>query len=85
LNDQNDNGNDEQEMNQTAAKVADEAEKPKNDQDDYYGPKHRCAFRLSCFKHRIPTEFREVIKQKLDHQGNDKPHFVGGDKILRVR
>ena len=44
LNDQDDNGNHEQEMNQSAAKVADEAEKPKNDEDDYYGPEHGYAF-----------------------------------------
>jgi hypothetical protein len=49
--------------------VADEAEKPKNDQYDYYSPEHRYAFPLSWFKHRIPTKFREAIKQKLDHQG----------------
>jgi hypothetical protein len=27
-------------MNQTSADVADEAKKPKNDKDDYYGPEH---------------------------------------------
>ena len=40
VNDQDDNGNHEQEMDESAAKVADEAEKPKNDEDDYYGPEH---------------------------------------------
>ena len=40
VNDQDNNGNHEQEMNQTAADVADEAKKPKNDEDDYYGPEH---------------------------------------------
>jgi hypothetical protein len=55
--------------------MADKAEKPKNDQDDYYGPEHRFAFPLSLFKHRIPTKFRETIKQKLDHQANDERRF----------
>ncbi len=41
VNDQDNNGNHEQEMNQTAADVADEAKKPKNDENDYYGPEHR--------------------------------------------
>ena len=47
--------------------MADEAEKPKNDENDYYGPEHGYAFRLSWFKRRIPTEFRKPIKQKLNH------------------
>jgi hypothetical protein len=48
--------------------VADEAKKPKNDEDDYYGPEHGYAFPLSLFARRIPTESREIIKQKLHHQ-----------------
>ena len=40
--------------------MADEAQKPKNDQDDYYSPEHRYAFLLSWFKHRIPTS---IVKQ----------------------
>jgi hypothetical protein len=48
--------------------VTDEAEKPKNDENDYYGPEHGYAFPLSWFTRRIPTEFREQIKQKIDHQ-----------------
>jgi len=40
VNDQDNNGNHEQKMNETAADVADEAKKPKNDEDDYYGPEH---------------------------------------------
>jgi hypothetical protein len=73
LNDQDDNSNHEQEMNQPAAKVADEAEKPKNDEDDYYGPEHVYAFPLSWFKRRIPTKSREKIKQKLYHRRGDEP------------
>jgi hypothetical protein len=42
VNDEDNNGNHEQEMNQTAADVADKAKKPKNDEDDYYGPEHIC-------------------------------------------
>ena len=55
--------------------MADEAEKPKNDEDDNYSPEHRCAFPLSWFKRHIPTKSRETIKQKLDHQRSDKPRF----------
>ena len=51
--------------------MADEAEKPKNDQDDDYGPEHGYTFPLSSFKRHIPTECREAIKQKLDHQGSE--------------
>jgi hypothetical protein len=53
--------------------VTDEAEKPKNDENDYYGPEHGYAFPLNWFKSRIPTEFREQIKQKLDYKGSDDP------------
>jgi hypothetical protein len=75
LNNEHDHGNYEQKMDQTAAKVADEAEKPKNDQDDYYGPEHGYAFPLSWFKCHIATKCREAIKQKLDHQGSDERRF----------
>jgi len=51
--------------------VADEAEKPKNDEDDYYGPEHGYIFPLSLFERCIPTDSREKIKQKLDHHGAD--------------
>jgi len=47
VNDQDDDGNDEQEMDQAAAKVADEAKKPEHDQDDNYSPEPGCSFRLS--------------------------------------
>jgi hypothetical protein len=61
--------------------MADEAEKPKYDQDDDYGPEHRYAFPLSLFKHRIPTEFREAIKRKLDQRGSDEAAVPAeGDK-----
>jgi hypothetical protein len=33
------------------------------------------AFPLSWFKRYIPTEYREAIKQKLDHQCSDEPRF----------
>ena len=69
------NGNHEQEMNQTAADVADEAKKPKNDEDDYYGPEHGYIFPLSLFKRRITTESGETIKQKVTHQGADAPRL----------
>jgi hypothetical protein len=55
--------------------VTDEAEKPKNDKNDYYGPEHVYAFPLNWFKFRIPTEFREQIKQKLDYKSSDDPEF----------
>jgi hypothetical protein len=47
VNDQDDDGNYEQEMNQAAANVADETKKPENDQDDNYSPEHGYSFRLS--------------------------------------
>lgn len=47
VNDQDDNGYHEQEMDESAAKMADEAEKPEHDKDDNYSPEHRCAFQLS--------------------------------------
>jgi hypothetical protein len=40
VNDQYDDSNYEQEMDQTAANVADKAKKPEHNQDDNYGPKH---------------------------------------------
>jgi hypothetical protein len=47
VNDQDDDGNDEQEMDQTTANVAEEAKKPEHDQDDNYSPEHGYSFRLS--------------------------------------
>jgi hypothetical protein len=47
VNDQDDDGNYEQQVDQSAANVADEAKKPENDQDDNYSPKHGYSFRLS--------------------------------------
>ena len=44
VNDQDDDGNDEQEMDQATANVADEAKNPENDQDDKYSPEHRVPF-----------------------------------------
>jgi hypothetical protein len=40
VNNQDDDGNYEQEMNQAAAYVADETKKPENDQNDNYSPEH---------------------------------------------
>jgi hypothetical protein len=40
VNNQDDDGNYEQEMNQAAANVADETKKPENDQNDNYSPEH---------------------------------------------
>ena len=47
VNDQDDDGNYEQEVDQAAANVANEAKKPEHDQDDNYSPKHGYSFRLS--------------------------------------
>jgi hypothetical protein len=46
VNDQDDNGDHEQQVDESAAKMADEAEKPEHDQDDNYSPKHGYSFRL---------------------------------------
>jgi hypothetical protein len=40
VNNQDDDGNYEQEMDQTAANVANETKKPENDQNDNYSPEH---------------------------------------------
>jgi hypothetical protein len=47
VDDQNDDGNYEQEVDQAAANVADETKKPENDQDDNYCPEHGYSFRLN--------------------------------------
>jgi hypothetical protein len=47
VNDQDDDGNYEQKVNQASANVADEAQKPKNDQDNNYSPEHGYSFRFS--------------------------------------
>jgi hypothetical protein len=47
VNNQDDDGNYEQEMNQAAANVADEAKEPEHNQDDNYCPEHGDSFRLS--------------------------------------
>jgi len=44
VNDHDDEGNHEQEMDETAANVADEAEKPEHDEDDNYSPEHGVPF-----------------------------------------
>lgn len=44
VNDHDDDDNHEQKMDQTAAKVADEAEKPEHYQDDNYSPEHGVPF-----------------------------------------
>jgi hypothetical protein len=45
--DQDDDSNYEQEMDQAAANVTDEAKKPEHDQNDNYSPEHKYSFRLS--------------------------------------
>jgi hypothetical protein len=47
VNNQDDDRNYEQEMDQTAANVADEAKKPEHNQDNNYSPEHGYSFRLS--------------------------------------
>jgi hypothetical protein len=47
INNQDDDRNDEQEMNQTAANVAEKAKKPEHDQDNNYSPEHGYSFRLN--------------------------------------
>jgi hypothetical protein len=46
VNNEHNDGNHEQKMDQTAANVADKAQKPEHHQDDNYSPEHRCFFRL---------------------------------------
>ena len=40
VNDHDDDGNHDQEMDETAADVAEEAEKPEHEQDNNYSPEH---------------------------------------------
>jgi hypothetical protein len=47
VNNQDDDGNYEQEVDQAAANMADEAKKPEHDQDDNYSPEHEYSFWLS--------------------------------------
>jgi hypothetical protein len=47
VNNQDDDRNYEQEMDQTAANVAEKAKKPEHDQDNNYSPEHWYSFRLS--------------------------------------
>ena len=47
VNDEDNYGNYEQEMDQTAANMANKAEKPEHHQDNNYSPKHGYSFRLS--------------------------------------
>jgi hypothetical protein len=46
VNDHDDDGNHDQEMDETAADVADEAKKPEHEQDNNYCPKHGVSFDL---------------------------------------
>jgi hypothetical protein len=45
--DQDDDSNYEQDVDQAAANVTDEAKKPEHDQNDNYSPEHKYSFRLS--------------------------------------
>jgi hypothetical protein len=47
VNNQHDDRDNEQEVNQAPANMADEAKKPEHDQDDNYSPEHKYSFRLS--------------------------------------
>jgi hypothetical protein len=47
VNNQDNDGDYQQEVDQAAANVADEAKKPENDQNDNYSPEHGYSFRLS--------------------------------------
>ena len=55
VNDQDDDGNYEQEMDQAAANVANETKKPENDQNDNYSPEHGQCFPRSQISHVFLT------------------------------
>jgi hypothetical protein len=59
INNEDDDRNDEQEMDQTTANVADEAKEPEHNQDDNYSPEHGYLF-LS-----IELNFRRPIYPKV--------------------
>jgi hypothetical protein len=44
IDDHDDDGNYDQEMNETAADVTEEAEKPEHEQDNNYSPEHGVPF-----------------------------------------
>jgi hypothetical protein len=69
VNDQDDDGNYEQEVDQTAANVADEAKKPEDDQDDNYRPKHGYSFWLS-------QTFVRLFIQRFIHSPSFSEHRV---------
>jgi len=50
INDQDNDRNHEQQMDQSAAHVPKQPEKPENEKDYKYGPQHRFYFRLVFFK-----------------------------------
>jgi hypothetical protein len=79
VNNQDDDRNYEQEMDQTAANVADEAKKPENDQDDNYGPEHGYTFSVELnFRRRIYSEVHLLAKlfQNIWQAYNPTPRFV---------
>jgi len=47
VDDQDNDGNYEEKMDQTAANMTDEAKEPEDYQDDNYSPEHGYSFRLS--------------------------------------
>ena len=67
INDHNDDGNYDQEMNETAANVTEEAEKPEHEQDNNYCPEHGVPFDLTKLA-AIAPQRRDPIKQKNRHR-----------------
>jgi hypothetical protein len=66
VNDQDDDGNYEQEVDQAAANVADEAKKPENDQDNNYSPEHGVFLSVNLnFRRRIYSEVHLLAKLDL--------------------
>ena len=63
VNDQDNDRNHEQQMDQSAANMGDEPEKPEHDQDYNYRPQHRFYFRLISFKRLCATPQQKDQKQ----------------------
>jgi hypothetical protein len=54
INNQDDDSDDEQYMNETAADMNEQAEQPKHQQDDNDSPQHGYSFRLGVFCNYLP-------------------------------
>jgi hypothetical protein len=87
VNDQDDDSNYEQEMDQAAANVADEAQKPENDQDHNYGPEHGYPFgwvKLSSAYLFRASSIRQAFSEHRRTNARNHPCGLQCIKIARL-